>query len=74
MLRAAELVPWTTDTSECYQQAGELHGRRAVCPEVRGQGVSESVSFHLGLMEEVYLLLGDIIPQLCLHLHIVVST
>lgn len=73
MLRAAELVPWATDTSECYQQAGELLGRSAVFPEVRGQGVSGSVSFHLGLVEEVYLLLDDIIPQLRLHLHIAVS-
>lgn len=76
MLRAAELVPWATDTSECYQQAGELHGRSAVFPEVRGQGVSGSVSFHLGLVEEEEeedLLLGDIIPQFCLHLHVVVS-
>lgn len=63
----------TIDTSQCYQQAGELNDRSSVFPEVRGQGVSGSVSFHLGLVEEVYLLLGSIIPQLRLHLHIVVS-
>jgi hypothetical protein len=68
MLRAAVLVTWATDTSECYQQAGRQAGMQAEwqklsLPAVGGLGVSGSVSFLLDLMGAVYLLLGE---YLCL--------
>lgn len=46
------------------QPAGELNSRSSVCAQVRGQGESGSVAFLFDLMEEVYLLLGEL-PLAC---------
>lgn len=64
MLRAAVLVTGPLTLATLLQQAGELNGRSSVCTEVRGQGESGSVSFLLDLMEEVYLLFGEL-PLTC---------